>query len=36
VYPIEIYSDARVAEFMEEDRISDDLRERIRRKLEDS
>jgi AbrB family looped-hinge helix DNA binding protein len=36
VYPIEIYSDARVAEFMAEDRISDDLRERIRRKLEDS
>lgn len=36
VYPIEIYSDARVAEFMEEDQIDDDLRERIRRKLEES
>jgi AbrB family looped-hinge helix DNA binding protein len=36
VYPIEIYSDARVAEFMEEDRINDDLRERIKRKLEES
>jgi len=36
VYPIEIYSDARVAEFMEEDQIDNDLRERIRRKLEES
>jgi AbrB family looped-hinge helix DNA binding protein len=36
VYPIEIYSDARVAEFMEEDQISDDLRERIKKKLEES
>ncbi len=35
VYPIEIYSDARVAEFMEEDQISDDLREKIRKKLEE-
>jgi AbrB family looped-hinge helix DNA binding protein len=36
VYPIEIYSDARVAEFMEENRIDDDLRQRIREKLEGS
>ncbi len=36
VYPIEIYSDARVAEFMEEDRIDDDLRQRIKKKLEGS
>ncbi len=36
VYPIEIYSDARVAEFMEENRIDDDLRQRIKRKLEGS
>lgn len=36
VYPIEIYSDARVAEFMEENRIDDDLRKRIRKKLEGS
>jgi AbrB family looped-hinge helix DNA binding protein len=36
VYPIELYSDARVAEFMEEDQISDDLREKIRKKLEES
>lgn len=36
VYPIEIYSDARVAEFMEENRIDDDLRQRIKKKLEGS
>jgi len=36
VYPIEIYSDARVAEFMEEDQISDDLRAKIKKKLEES
>ena len=36
VYPVEIYSDARVAEFMEEDQISDDLRERIKKRLEES
>lgn len=36
VYPIEIYSDARVAEFMEENRIDDDLRQRIKKKLKGS
>ena len=36
VYPIEIYSDERVAEFMEENQIDDDLRSRIKKRLEDS
>ena len=36
VYPIEIYSDARVAEFMEENRIDENLRQKIRKKLEGS
>jgi AbrB family looped-hinge helix DNA binding protein len=32
VYPVEIYSDARVSEFLEEDRMTPDERKRIRRK----
>ena len=33
VYPIEIYSDARVAEFLEEDRMTPKERERLEKKL---
>ena len=36
VYPIEIYSDARVAEFMEEDRMTSKERERLEKKLKGS
>jgi AbrB family looped-hinge helix DNA binding protein len=36
VYPIEIYSDARVAEFMEEDRMTPEERERLQKKLKGS
>ena len=36
VYPIEIYSDARVAEFMEEDRMTPKERERLEKKLKGS
>jgi AbrB family looped-hinge helix DNA binding protein len=36
VYPIEIYSDARVAEFMEEDRMTPEERARLQKKLKGS
>jgi AbrB family looped-hinge helix DNA binding protein len=36
VYPIEIYSDARVAEFMEEDRMTSEERARLQKKLKGS
>lgn len=36
VYPIEIYSDTRVAEFMEEDRMTPEERERLQKKLKGS
>ena len=36
VYPIEIYSDERVAEFMKEDRMTPKERERLEKKLKES
>ena len=36
VYPIEIYSDARVAEFMEEDRMTPEEKERLEKILKES
>jgi AbrB family looped-hinge helix DNA binding protein len=36
VYPVEIYSDARVAEFMEEDRMTPKEREWLEKKLKGS
>ncbi|MCP4899447.1 MAG: AbrB/MazE/SpoVT family DNA-binding domain-containing protein [bacterium] len=35
VYPVELYSDARVSEFMEEDRITADQQKRLKKKLMD-
>lgn len=35
VYPLELYSDARVAEFLAEDRLTDDERRRLGGELED-
>ena len=34
VYPVELYSDDRVSEFLAEDRLTDEEAERIRRALE--
>jgi len=34
VYPVDLYSDARVAEFLEEDRLTDDERRRLRETTE--
>jgi AbrB family looped-hinge helix DNA binding protein len=34
VYPVEVYSDARVREFLEEDRMTPDETERLRKALE--
>ena len=36
VYPVEHYSDARVREFLEEDRLTDDERKRFRRRVRKS
>ena len=34
IYPLEVYSDARVSELLEEDRMSDDERKRLRKAFE--
>jgi AbrB family looped-hinge helix DNA binding protein len=36
VYPVEVYSDARVREFLEEDRITEHERTRVRRRTRKS
>lgn len=33
VYPVEVFSDARVSEFLAEDRLTDEETERLRREL---